>query len=158
MADKQQERLTIQQVSSILYVSVEQLKEWEKVFSDFFRIRLKINIRKRYNQDHIETFNKIKELLQIEKYTVEGAKRRLELDRTLTSALGVEQNFQSTVFFMFSAIMEEMQKTREESRNLAKQVELLRTENSRMEERLVEEQNKSIIEFIRSKLSRVETG
>jgi hypothetical protein len=97
---------------------------------------------------------KIKELLHAELYTLNGAKRRLELDRSLSSALGIDHNFKTTVFFMFSAIMEELQNAREESRNLAKQLELLRKQKLSIEEQLFEEQNKGLLEFFRGKMKK----
>ncbi|MBO8169022.1 MAG: MerR family transcriptional regulator [Thermoanaerobacteraceae bacterium] len=143
--------LTIQQLANILQVEVSTVRYWEKEFAQYLPAVGK-NKRRRYTQEHVETFNQIKELLYTEQYTIKGAKRRLDLERTLTSALGVEQSLNSTVLFMFSAIMEELQKTREESRKLAKEIELLRQQKEQMEQRLIAEQNKSILEFLKCRL------
>ena len=67
--------------------------------------------------------------------------------------MGIEQNFKDTVVFMLSSIMEEMQKAREESRRLAEQVELLRYEKQDIQEKLVEAQNKGLIDFLIDKVS-----
>lgn len=147
------DKLTINQVSEILQVEPSTIRFWEKEFEDFLRVDCSKGKRKRYTQENLEMFASIKELLYTEQYTIKGAKRRLELDKALTSALGIEQNFKDTVVFMLSSIMEELQKAREESRNLAKQVELLRFEKQNMQERLIEEQNKGLIDFLMDKVS-----
>ncbi|WP_227765927.1 MerR family transcriptional regulator [Zhaonella formicivorans] len=152
------EKLTIQQVSHILQVEVSTLRFWEKEFEEYLQLKGNKGARKRYNQDQLEVFSQIKELLQTEQYTIKGAKRRLELDRTLASALGVEQNFKTTVFHMFNAIMEELQKAREESKKLAHEVQLLRTEKELIEGKLLEEQNKGLFEFLRDKLQLKKTS
>ena len=146
-------KLTINQVSDILQVEPSTIRFWEKEFDEFLKITCPKGSRKRYGEGHLETFSQIKELLYIEQYTIKGAKRRLELERALTSALGIERNFKNTVVFMLSSIMEELQKTREESKNLAKQVELLRSEKKDIEVRLMEEQSKGLLEFLRGKIS-----
>ncbi len=74
------------------------------------------------------------------------------MDRTLTSALGIESNFKTTVLFMFSAIMHELQGYREESRKLAEQVRELRTRKSEIEEQLLQEKNKGFFEFLKNKI------
>jgi DNA-binding transcriptional MerR regulator len=145
--------LTIDQVSNILQVEVSTIRYWEKEFNQFLKINCPKGQRVRYNEEHLEDFAQIKELLYTEQYTIKGAKRRMELDRTLTSALGVEHNFRTTVFFMFSAIIQELQKSREESKNLARQLELLRKEKERVEEKLNEEQQKTLWKFLTSKFS-----
>lgn len=146
------EKLTIQQVSSILQVEVSTLRFWEKEFAEFLKIREPKGKRKRYDQNHLETFSQIKELLQTEQYTIKGAKRRLELERTLASAMGIDHNLKTTIFFMFSAIIEELRKSQEESRKLAEEVHRLRIQKEAAEEKLFEEQNKSLLEFLRDKL------
>lgn len=143
--------LTIDQVSNILQTEVSTIRYWEKEFNDFLKINCPKGQRIRYTEEHLEVFGQIKELLYAELYTIKGAKRRMELERTLTSTLGLEHNFKTTVFFMFSAIIQEMQKTREESKNLARQLELLRKEKERVEERLTEEQQKSLWRFFTDK-------
>jgi len=145
--------LTIDQASNILQVEVSTLRYWEKEFNDFLNINCPKGQRVRYTEESLEMFMQIKELLYNEQYTIKGAKRRLEMERTLTSALGIESNFKTTVFFMFSAIIQELQKTREESKKLSHQLELLRKEKEAVEDRLSEEQQKSIWKFLSSKFS-----
>lgn len=145
--------LSVHQVSNILQVEVSTIRFWEKEFDEFLKITCPKGKRIRYNETHLEIFGQIKELLYTEQYTIKGAKRRLELERTLTSALGIEQNFKSTVFFMFSAIMQELQKSREESRKLGHQLELLRKEKEEVEEKLSDEQQKSLWKFMADKIS-----
>lgn len=139
-------------MSNILQVEVSTLRFWEKEFEEYLNLKNNRGSRKRYGQDQLEIFSQIKELLQAEQYTIKGAKRRLELDKTLASALGIEQNFKTTVFHMFTAIMEELQKTREESKKLAYEVQLLRTEKEMIESKLWEEQNKGLFDFLKDKL------
>jgi len=143
--------LTIQQLANILQVEISTIRYWEKEFSQYLP-KVDSKKRRKYSELHLDTFGQIKELLYTEQFTIKGAKRRLDLERTLTSALGIEQSLKSTVLFMFSAIMEELQKARQESRNLAKEIELLREQKENTEQRLLEEQNKSIIEFLKSRI------
>ncbi|MDW7675891.1 MAG: MerR family transcriptional regulator [Bacillota bacterium] len=147
------EKITLSQLETILQVDVKTLRFWEEEFSQFIRIN-ENKVSRKYDEKQVETFQKIKELLHTELYTINGAKRRLELDRTLTSALGIDHNFKTTVFFMFSAIMQEMQAAREESRNLAKQLQLMRDEKLLIEGQLFEEQNKGLLEFLRGKMKK----
>ncbi|MEL7567805.1 MAG: MerR family transcriptional regulator [Dehalobacterium sp.] len=143
--------LTIDQASNILQVEVSTLRYWEKEFNDFLNINCPKGQRARYTEESLEIFIQIKELLYNEQYTIKGAKRRLEMERTLTSALGIDANFKTTVFFMFSAIIQELQKSREESKKLSHQLELLRKEKEAVEDKLSEEQQKSIWKFLSSK-------
>lgn len=155
------ERLTIAQVSRILRVEIKTIRNWERDFNSFLWQEKQENKEEGFDEDQLEIFSQIKELLQTEQYTVKGAKRRLELDRTLASAMGVEHNLKTTVFHMFSAIMEELQKSREESKRLADEVYRLRELKETAEIRLYEEQNKSLLEFVRSKMQskkQMETG
>ncbi|MDS1030055.1 MerR family transcriptional regulator [Bacillota bacterium LX-D] len=152
------EKLTIQQVSNILQVEISTLRFWEKEFEEYLMIKSSKGIRKRYGQEQLEIFSQIKELLQTEQYTIKGAKRRLELERTLTNALGVEQNFKTTVFHMLNSIMSELQKTREESQKLTREIQLLRMEKEIIEGKLLEEQNKGIFEFLKGKWQIKRTG
>jgi DNA-binding transcriptional MerR regulator len=152
------EKLTIQQLSNILQVEVSTLRFWEKEFGKYLNLKSIRGVRKRYGQDQLEVFSQIKELLQSEQYTIKGAKRRLELDKTLTSALGIEHNFKTTVFHMFTAIIAELQKTREESKKLAYEVQLLRNEKEIIEDKLLKEQNKGLFDFVKGKLQIKKNG
>lgn len=147
-----QHNLTLQQVSEILQVEQSTIRFWEKEFADMLNVKNKKGQHKRFTQQNLETLSQIKELLYTELYTIKGARRRLEMERTLTSALGIESNFKTTVLFMFSAIMGELQNYREESRKLAEQVRQLREQKSAIEEQLILEKNKGFFGFLKNKM------
>ena len=144
--------LTLKQVSMILEVETSTVRFWEKEFAEFLNIKSGKGQHKRFSESNVETLAQIKELLQTEQYTIKGAKRRLEMDRSLNSAIGVDHNFKTTVFFMFSAIIQELQSYRQESRELTARLENLRLEKNEIEEKLAEEQSKSLLDFIKNKL------
>ncbi|MDA8212572.1 MAG: MerR family transcriptional regulator [Clostridia bacterium] len=146
--------LTIKQLATILQVELSTIRHWEKEFAEFLGQAVLKNQRKRFTQRQLEVFTKIKELLKTEQYTIDGAKRRLELDNILSSSLGVEHNFKTTVFIMLSAIMQELQASRQESRELARQVAKLQVEKHKVEEQLQEEQNKGLLDFLKTKLNK----
>ena len=142
--------LNIDQVAHILQVDIDVLKEWEIEFASYFSKNAKKPVC--YDETDLETFAQIKELLEVELYTLEGAKRRLELTTLANGALGIEQNFKTTVFFMFSTIMQELERSREESRHLAYQLEMLRKEKGNIQEILKEEQRKTLWRFLVDRL------
>lgn len=144
--------LSLKQVSTILEVESTTIRFWEKEFAEFLNIRNGKGIHKRFSEKSMETLAQIKELLQTEQYTIKGAKRRLEMDRSLNSALGVDHNFKTTVFFMFSAIIQELQAYRQESRELTAKLASLQTEKNEIEEQLAAEQNKGLLDYIKNKL------
>lgn len=144
--------LSLKQVCTILEVETSTVRFWEKEFAEFLNIRNGKGVHKRFSEKSLETLAQIKDLLQTEQYTIKGAKRRLEMDRSLNCAIGVDHNFKTTVFFMFSAIIQELQAYRQESRELAAKLANLQLEKSEIEEKLAEEQNKSLLEFIKNKL------
>ena len=109
--------LTIDQVSNILQVEVSTLRYWEKEFSEFLNIKCQKGQRARYTEESVEMFSQIKELLYNEQYTIKGAKRRLEMERTLTSALGMEANFNTTVFLCFQLLFKSCKKPGKKVRN-----------------------------------------
>lgn len=152
MDDYNEQSMTLQQVSTILQVEQSTVRFWEKEFSQFLNIRVKKGQHKRFSQKHLETLCQIKELLYNEQYTIKGAQRKLEMERTLTAGLGIESNFKTTVFFMFSAIMQELQKYRAESRKLTEQVKELRDQKMMVEEQLLEEKNKGFLDFLKDKM------
>lgn len=144
--------LTLQQVSDILQIEQSTIRFWEKEFAEFLNIKVRKGQHKRFTQKHLETFSMIKDLLYVDLYTIKGAKRRLEMDRTLTSVLGVEGNFKTTVLLMFSAIMQELHNYKNESRKLAEQVRELRLQKNVVEEQLEEERNKGLLDFLKDKM------
>ncbi len=144
--------LTLQQVSDILQVEQSTIRYWEKEFAEFLNIKARKGQHKRFTQKHMETLSMIKELLYVELYTIKGAKRKLEMDRTLTSVLGIEGNFKTTVLLMFSSIMQELHNYKTESRQLAQQVRELRIQKNVVEEQLTEERNKGLLDFLKDKM------
>ncbi len=146
--------LTIKQLASILQVELSTIRHWEKEFAEYLGQAVLKNQRKLFTTWQLEVFSKIKDLLKTEQYTIEGAKRRLELDNILTYSLGVEHNFKTTVFIMLSAIMQELQASRQESRELARQVAKLQVEKNQVEEQLQEEQNRGLFDFLKTKLNK----
>lgn len=150
--DKEEKFLTVKQISTILQVEASTVRFWEKEFAEYMGQGVIRGQRKEFNQKQLEILIKIKELLQTEQYTIKGAKRRLELDNILSNSLGVEHNFKTTVIHMFSAIMEELQAARQQSRELTEQVSKLRQEKFNMETQLLEEKNKGLIEFLKAKM------
>lgn len=144
--------LSLKQVCTILEVEPSTIRFWEKEFAEFLNVRNGKGIHKRFSEKSLETLSQIKELLQTEQYTIKGAKRRLEMDRSLNSALGVDHNFKTTVFFMFSAIIQELQAYRQESRELTAKLASLQSEKSEIEEKLAAEQNKGLLDYIKNKL------
>jgi DNA-binding transcriptional MerR regulator len=150
--DKEEKFLTVKQISTILQVEASTVRFWEKEFAEYMGQGVIRGQRKEFNQKQLEILIKIKELLQTEQYTIKGAKRRLELDNILSNSLGVEHNFKTTVIHMFSAIMEELQAARKQSRQLTEQVSKLRQEKFNMETQLLEEKNKGLIEFLKAKM------
>jgi DNA-binding transcriptional MerR regulator len=147
-------QLTIKQVSTILQAEISTIRFWEKEFAEYMAERSYKGQRKRFSEHDLEVLCNIKELLQTEMYTIKGAKRRLELEKTLSVAMGVDQSFKTTVFFMFSSIMQELQAAREESRALATQILKLEQEKSDVVEKLDKEKNKSFIEFFKNKIQK----
>ena len=146
--------LTIKQLATILQVELSTIRHWEREFAEYLGQAVIKNQRKLFTPRQLEVFTKIKELLKTEQYTIEGAKRRLELDNILSNSLGVEHNFKTTVFIMLSAIMQELQASRQESRELARQVARLQVEKHKVEEQLQEEQNKGLLDFLKTKLNK----
>lgn len=146
--------LTIKQLATILQVELSTIRHWEKEFAEYLGQAVLKNQRKLFTTWQLEVFSKIKDLLKTEQYTIEGAKRRLELDNILTYSLGVEHNFKTTVFIMLSAIMQELQASRQESRELARQVAKLQVEKNQVEEQLQEEQNRGLFDFLKTKLNK----
>ncbi|HEX3032323.1 MAG TPA: MerR family transcriptional regulator [Bacillota bacterium] len=146
--------LSIKQVAVIIQVELSTIRYWEREFAEYLGPGIFRNQRKYFSQNQLEVFTKIKELLKTEQYTIDGAKRRLELDRILSSSLGVEHNFKTTVFMMLSAIMQELHAAAQQSRELAEQVARLREEKLQVEEQLQEEQSKGLLDFLKTKLNK----
>lgn len=74
----------IGEVSRIVGVESFVLRYWETEFSEIQPVKAKSKHRL-YDKGAIETVLKIKRLLHEEKYTIEGARRRLEMEREETA-------------------------------------------------------------------------
>lgn len=146
------QRLSVQQVSKILQVEVKTIRLWAKEFGEYIHVDGAQVEPGSFSPGEIEVLAKIKNLIHEEKYTIAGAKRRLELDRLTIAPVGADNTFKDTVVSMFTAIMGELQAAREESKKLAMEVEKLRLERNALESRLWEEQNMSIVELFRTRI------
>lgn len=146
-------KMTVKEVAQILQVEESTIRFWEKEFGDFLNLKVEKGQKYRYSPENLEMFTKICELLHTEMYTIKGARRRLELDRTVGDSFGVEHNFKTTVLFMFSTILNELQEARNEASALSSQVKELKIAKESMEEQLWEAQNKGIFGFFRAKVN-----
>ncbi|WP_418792319.1 MerR family transcriptional regulator [Phosphitispora sp. TUW77] len=152
MAEPSDRNLTLQQVATILQVEASTVRFWEKEFIQFLNVNSKKGQHKRFSSKNLEVFGQIKELLYTEQYTIKGAQRKMEMERTLAGGLGIESNFKTTIFFMFSAIMRELQACRKENEKLAEQVRKLREEITRAEEQALEAKNKGFLDLLKDKM------
>ncbi|MBF0474261.1 MAG: MerR family transcriptional regulator [Deltaproteobacteria bacterium] len=90
------EGINIGEVSNLLSVPRSTLLFWEKEFGSFLSVKKTGGKHRRYTNREVEALGEIKRLLNEEKYTVAGAKRRMEMTRQqtrsfeqiLTDALG----------------------------------------------------------------------
>lgn len=147
-----QQLLTMRQVSKILQVETKTLRLWEKEFAEYLQGLSNEVARGSFTPGQVELLAKIKDLIHEEKYTIAGAKRRLELDRLITVPVGADNSFKDTVVSMFTAIMQELQAAREESKKLTMEVEKLRLERNNMESQLFAEQNKGLMELFKTRI------
>lgn len=141
--------LTAREVSQILQVEESTIRFWEKEFKDLLNIKIEKGRKLRFTAENLELLAKIRELLYMEMYTIKGAKRRLELDRSVGDSLGVEHNFKTTVLFMFSSIMNELQMARQETAAMAEKIKELERINSSMEKELIEARKVGFLSFFR---------
>ncbi len=68
---------TIGEVSNLLEVKPYVLRYWEKEFPQL-KPSKKLGGNRRYNPDDIELLKKIKYMLYIQKYTIEGVRKKLK--------------------------------------------------------------------------------
>jgi len=73
---------SISDVSDLTQVPKPTLRYWEKEFCQFLRLRKSPGNQRRYNEQNIKILEEIKYLLNVEKYTIAGAKRRMKLMRS----------------------------------------------------------------------------
>lgn len=145
-------KMTVKEVAQIFQVEESTIRFWEKEFKEFLNIKTEKGQRYRYTPENLEMFSKIRELLHTEMYTIKGARRRLELDRTVGDSLGVDHNFKTTVLFMFSSILHELQQARGEAEVLYSEVQELKEAKNLMEAKLWEARNRGLFDFIRKRM------
>lgn len=146
-----EESLTLKQVANILQVEPSTVRFWEKEFIEFLEQPDYKGQRKRFSPKNLETLLQIKELLQTEQYTIKGAVRRLEMERTMTAVLGIDSNYKTTLFFMFNAILEEMKSYRQENMAIKSQLAILQRELFDITGNNNAEANHGLLDLIRHK-------
>ena len=72
---------TISEASSISGISAPTLRYWERMFGCFFKPRKTSGNQRRYDREDLNTLFMIRYLLKVEKYTIDGAKRKLKIIR-----------------------------------------------------------------------------
>ncbi len=82
---------SISDVSDATQVPKPTLRYWEKEFSQFLRLKKSQGNQRRYSEQNIKVIEEIKYLLNVEKYTIAGAKRRMKLMR------GEKQDFKNVL-------------------------------------------------------------
>ncbi|MCR4442208.1 MAG: MerR family transcriptional regulator [Peptococcaceae bacterium] len=144
-------KLTVKEVAQILQVEESTIRFWEREFGEYLQVKAQKGQRNRYTPENLEMLGKIRELLHTEMYTIKGARRRLELDRAVGDSLGVEHNFKTTVLFMFSNIMDELQRARGEAQALSCELQELKKTKNRIETQLEEIRGKKLFGLFRIK-------
>ena len=74
-------KLGIGEVSKYLGINISTLRYWEKEFHQFLRTSRTKGGQRRYTEENIKILQEIKYLLEVEKYTIDGVKRRMQLNR-----------------------------------------------------------------------------
>ena len=68
---------TIREVADRFGIEPSTLRYWEEEFGRHLRLRRNRRNQREYSESDIEVIKKIHELMHVELYTIEGAKRRL---------------------------------------------------------------------------------
>lgn len=68
---------SISQVQALTGVSKSTIRFWEREFKDFLMPQRTQGNQRRYNEDSVEVIAEIRKLVEVEGYTLEGAKRKL---------------------------------------------------------------------------------
>ena len=76
------QQMSIGDVSRYLNTNVSTLRYWEKEFGQFLKLPRTSGRQRRYNPDNMKILNEIKYMLEVEKYTIDGARRRMALNRS----------------------------------------------------------------------------
>lgn len=69
---------SIDNVHMLTGIPKSKIRFWEKNFSDYFKPSRTSGGRRRYTAEDLEKLSKINYLLNYERYTIEGARKRLE--------------------------------------------------------------------------------
>ncbi|MBI4773687.1 MAG: MerR family transcriptional regulator [Deltaproteobacteria bacterium] len=80
-----EKKFTSSEVSAQLNVPRSTLRYWEKEFADFISTQETSGKHRRYGPREVEILKEIKELLEVKKYTIAGAKRRMSVNRDVGS-------------------------------------------------------------------------
>jgi len=75
------EKLSIGEISKYLGINISTLRYWEEEFKQFLRPERTEGGQRRYSAENIKILQEIKYLIEVEKYTIEGAKRRMIINR-----------------------------------------------------------------------------
>lgn len=73
------EMYSIGEVSRLLGIEAHTLRYWEKEFRDFLRPRRVANKNRVYGEEDIATLKTIHTLLNVEMFTIAGARRQMYL-------------------------------------------------------------------------------
>lgn len=73
---------SIRDVSNMLGCSLSGLRFWEQEFGIVVPRKGRKGIDRSYGKDEVELFRQIHNLVNVEQYTIKGAKRQLELRRS----------------------------------------------------------------------------
>lgn len=79
--------LSMKEVTRSLGVPAPTLRYWEKEFAEFLNVARTEGNQRRFSPDDIETISRIKNLIDTEKYTTEGARRQLLMEKDQAAAL-----------------------------------------------------------------------
>ena len=71
-------QFSIDNVHMLTGIPKSKIRFWEKSFSDYLKPARTEGGRRRYRAEDLEKLSKINYLLNHEKYTIEGARKRLE--------------------------------------------------------------------------------
>ena len=69
---------SISQVNALTGVPKPTLRFWEKEFKDHLEPLRTSGNQRRYNEQTVDTIRRINELVKVEGYSLEGAKKKLE--------------------------------------------------------------------------------
>jgi len=69
---------SISQVNALTGVPKPTLRFWEKEFKDHLEPQRTAGNQRRYDEQTVDTIRRINDLVKVEGYTLEGAKKKLE--------------------------------------------------------------------------------